>query len=107
MRWYHRLIIASGVGYPASGDVWDAGLYYLDFKPPRKRLPGSIERTPYRCLGGAEIRRWDDQFVSLGQPRWVIPGRVVPQVSGDATGAEYYYFDQVTGRKEGPYKPTQ
>ena len=46
------------------------------------------------------------QFVSLGQPRWVLPGRVTPQITGDATGAEYYYFDQMTGRKEGPFKPT-
>ena len=31
LRWYHRLIIASGAGCPASTYVWDAGVYYLHF----------------------------------------------------------------------------
>ena len=46
-----------------------------------------------------------DKFVSLGQPRWFVPGRVQPAISGDATGAEYYFFDPVTGVKQGPFKP--
>jgi hypothetical protein len=55
-----------------------------------------------------QIMFWNKgaQFVSLGQPRWVISGKVTPHIAGDATGAEYYYFDQITGQKEGPFKPT-
>jgi hypothetical protein len=46
-----------------------------------------------------------DKFVSLGQPRWFVPGRVKPAISGDATGAEYCFFDPTTGVKQGPFKP--
>ena len=49
--------------------------------------------------------RKGDKTVSLGQPRWIVPGRVRPAIYGDATGAEYYYFDQATGQKDGPFRP--
>lgn len=45
-----------------------------------------------------------DKFVSLGQPRWIIPGKVKPGISGDPTGAEYYFFDPGTGVRQGPFK---
>jgi hypothetical protein len=49
--------------------------------------------------------RKGDKTVSLGQPRWIVPGRVRPAIYGDATEAEYYYFDQATGQKDGPFRP--
>lgn len=57
--------------------------------------------------GGLRVVWWrsGDKFVSLGQPRWFVPGKVKPAISGDAVGAEYYFFDQVTGVKQGPFKP--
>src|ERR1700719_1925207 len=48
--------------------------------------------------------RKGDKTVSLGQPRWIVPGRVRPAIYGEATGAEYYYFDQATGQKDGPFR---
>lgn len=57
--------------------------------------------------GGLRVIWWKngDKFVSLGQPRWIIPGKVKPAISGDSVGAEYYFFDSVTGLKQGPFKP--
>jgi hypothetical protein len=49
--------------------------------------------------GGLRVVWWKsgDKFVSLGQPRWIVPGKVKPAISGDSVGAEYYFFDPVTG----------
>lgn len=62
-----------------------------------------------RTAGGMKVLWWKsaDKEVSLGQPRWIIPGKVEPQVAGDGSGVRYYYFDQNTGRKDGPFKPRQ
>src|SRR3954470_13915240 len=58
--------------------------------------------------GGLNVVFWhgkDGKVISLGQPRWIVPGIVKPVIYGDATRAEYYFFDQQTGDKEGPFKP--
>jgi len=63
---------------------------------------GALQRS-----GGLKVMWWKngDKFVSLGEPRWLIPAKVKPQIWGEGTGTEYYYFDQITGQKEGPFKP--
>lgn len=57
--------------------------------------------------GGLRVVWWKsgDKFVSLGEPRWFVPGKVKPGISGDATGSEYYFFDPTSGVKQGPFKP--
>jgi hypothetical protein len=60
-----------------------------------------------KTAGGLKMVFWKsgDKVISLGQPRWIIPAKVQPLVSGDSKGAEFYFFDESTGIKTGPFMP--
>jgi hypothetical protein len=38
-------------------------------------------------------------------PRWVIPGKIQPQMVGETRKAIYYYFDSTSSQWQGPYAP--
>lgn len=39
------------------------------------------------------------------QPRWVVPGRIQPQMIGETRKAIYYYFDSTSSHWQGPFAP--
>ena len=38
-------------------------------------------------------------------PRWIIPGRIQPQMIGETRQAMYYYFDAQSSQWQGPFAP--
>jgi len=38
-------------------------------------------------------------------PRWIIPGRIQPQMVGETRQATYYYFDAQSSQWQGPFAP--
>ena len=39
------------------------------------------------------------------QPKWYVPGKVIPTFVGNTTGAQIFFFDFSTQQMEGPYAP--
>ena len=38
-------------------------------------------------------------------PRWILPGRIQPQMIGETRQATYYYFDAQSSQWQGPFAP--
>lgn len=38
-------------------------------------------------------------------PRWIIPGKIAPQMVGETRKAVYYYFDGESAQWQGPFAP--